>query len=114
MDIRYQAHQPVKVQLLETQQALQGRIVQISGIVARIELDQSVGFDAPVRLDFDDSMLLGEVVASESSANGNIVTIQVRHAVPFLSSLGHLICAVRGEGASVKPGTSVPVRTASN
>jgi hypothetical protein len=97
MDIRYDPGQPIRVRLLDACESTIGRIVEFGGPEVVIGVHRPVAFGAAVRLEFDDSVLLGEVCACEPSPEGSQVRVAVRDAIPTMSDLGRLITAVREE-----------------
>lgn len=98
MDIRYQPGQPLRINLLATSELLNGRIEKIAGRMAIINVDRPLAFGAPLRIDFDDSMILGEVTACQSGVAGHRVTLDVRDAIPMMSDLARLVSAVMTDG----------------
>lgn len=65
MDIRYQPGQPIQIDLLATDESLQGYIATLAGRMATIRVTRSLPFGSPLRMQFDDCLLLGEVSGSE-------------------------------------------------
>jgi hypothetical protein len=101
MDIRYEPGQPLQINLLASRELLNGRIVKLAGRMAIITVNRHVAPGAPLRIDFDDSMLLGEVWSCESEATGHRITVQVSDAVPRLSDLARLVSAVMSTSQGV-------------
>jgi hypothetical protein len=97
MDIRYQPGQPVNVSVLFPNESLTGRILDLSGRHAAIRLDRPLASGAPLRLDFDDSVIWGEVGSCRPAKEGVEVKFIVREAVPMLSDLGRLVSALMAE-----------------
>ena len=95
MDIRYHRGQPIRVRLLDASEPTTGRIIEFCDRDAVIGVRRPVAFGAALRLEFDDSVLLGEVRACEPSPEGSQLRIAIRDAIPTLSDIGRLITAVR-------------------
>ncbi|HYP06128.1 MAG TPA: hypothetical protein VER03_07805 [Bryobacteraceae bacterium] len=112
MEIRYQPGQPLRVNVLATSELLSGHIEKIVGRLAIINLDQPVAFGAPLRIDFDDSMILGEVSACEATESGHRVTVDVRDAIPVMSDLARLVSALMTDGRGARTEERSNSRTA--
>ena len=98
MDIRYQPGQPLQVNLLTSRELLDGHIVNLAGRVATIAVRRPVAFGSPLRIDFDDCMILGEASACESGPESYLVKVDVRDAIPVMSDLARLVSAVMMTG----------------
>lgn len=100
MDIRYHPGQSVPIELLDSSELLQGEILQLVGRAAILNLARSLQLEALVKIELEDCMLLGEVVACESHTGRHLVRVEVCDAVPVMSDLARLVSAVMGNAAS--------------
>jgi hypothetical protein len=108
MDIRYQPGQPLQITVLDSRELLQGHIVQIVGRAATFSLHRPLAFGAPIRIDFDDCMLLGEVAACEVTTEDYVITLDVVDAIPVMSDLARLVSAVMTGGRGAAPDARTP------
>jgi hypothetical protein len=103
MEIRYQPDQPVRITILSPKQSLQGQIVQMKNRAAILRLNEPVAQHALVRLEFEDSLVLGQVIACVPDGPTLLVSLQVVEAVATVSDLARLVSAVMQGGRSVSP-----------
>jgi|SRR4051794_37161154 len=104
MEIRYQPEQLVRLNVLgAVPQTFDARIVNLTGRRASLRVEKTIAAGAPIRIDLEDSMLLGEVTASVTDASGCLVDIEVLEAIPSLSDLARLVAAVMNEARSEVP-----------
>ncbi len=100
MEIRFQPDQPVRLGILsDLPQALTAFIVSLNGRNAVLRVPQAVPPGSAIRLDLDDSMLIGEIsgctVAGEEQFE---VHLQIKEAIPSMSDLARLVSALMCEG----------------
>src|SRR4051812_15991560 len=104
MEIRYQPEQIINLQILGAgAQRLPARLATLTGRNAALKLDRGIEFGAAVRIDLEDSMLLGEVCGCCGDLNGFTVQVHVLEAIPSMSDLARLVSAVMNEGRSAAP-----------
>ena len=103
MEIRYQPDQPVRLNVLGgiSPRVMAASMAHLSGRYAELSVAEVIASDAAVKIELDDSMLLGEVVACTSRDGGGYVArIQVVEAIPSMSDLARLVAAVMNESRS--------------
>ena len=103
MEIRYKPDQPVRVTVLESKQLLRAQIVEMKNRAATLRVEEPVAQQAPIRLDFDDSVILGEVVHCVPEGASFLVSLEVVEAIASLSDLARLVSAVMENGSAVAP-----------
>ena len=103
MEIRYQPDQSVRVTVLESKRLLRAQIVEMKNRTATLRLEEAVAQHAPIRLDFDDSVVLGEVTDCVPEGASFLVSLKVVDAIASLSDLARLVSAVMGNGSAVGP-----------
>ena len=106
MEIRYQPDQPVRVTILPSRHSIRGEIVQMKNRAAILRFEEAVAYDTPIRLDFDDSLVLGEVIACVPEGTSFLVSLEVVEAIASVSDLARLVGAVMQDGRSVAPETA--------
>ena len=72
-----------------TSPALHVEILNISEGVTQIWLDQPLRYASLVRIDYNDNLLLGEVVYCKKEQAGWLVGIRVEHALVGLKARAH-------------------------
>lgn len=76
---------------------MSGRIVEISGRGVLVELGAQMPCGSPVRLEGDDSLMLGEVCRCEANGRRWRVALRIRHRLNELMTLERLNRALVGE-----------------
>jgi hypothetical protein len=76
----------------------QAAAVEMSGCGMRILSPLPVPYQAAVRVQAGDFLLLGEVVRSESCERGHMLAVKLQHSLNMLSDLHRLNDAIRAEG----------------
>jgi hypothetical protein len=103
-EICYLPDQPARLTLLgASQHTLTAQMVKLAGRCASIRLDKAVPHGTAVRIDLNDSLLLGEVSKCVSESDGFVATIGIVEAIPSLSDLAKLVAAVMNEARPVAP-----------
>jgi hypothetical protein len=93
---RHQLSQSASVSVLgATSQVVQGEIRNVSKNGTQLHLDQPIGIGSLLRVDYDNNLLLGEVVYCRQEQTGWIVGIRIEHTLTGLSGLAD---AMRGPG----------------
>ncbi len=103
MEIRYQPDQPVRLNVLGgiSPRVMAASMTHLSGRHAELRVAEVIAADAAVKIELDDSMLLGEVIACTSRDGGGYAArIQVVEAIPSMSDLARLVAAVMNESRS--------------
>jgi hypothetical protein len=103
MEIRYQPDQPVRVTVLSSKHTLRGEIVQMKNRAATLRSEEPVPQNAAIRLDFDDCLVLGQVMSCAPDSASFLVSLEVVEAIPAVSDLARLVGAVMQDGRSVAP-----------
>ena len=81
----------VRLTLLQAQGfCFPARIDNVSGVQLHICLSSALPFGAPVQLESDNLLLLGDVTHCEPVEQGFVAGVTVRHALTMLSSLRKL------------------------
>jgi len=97
---RYPANEPARVTVLgDTNRALAGRMVNLSGRGMRLLLDQDVPVGVPVRVDVDGTILLGEVCYCAMEGNSYCVGIDLEHALTMSEELAALMRGLLDEAS---------------
>lgn len=100
---------PVLVTVLGIEeQPIRGRIVDISGRGVLVEMISPVACGLPVRVEGEDSLMLGEVCRCEAQGKRFRVALQVRHRLNALRTLERLNRILLGEIR--RPATVCPHR----
>jgi len=73
--------------------AIRGEILNISEGGIQIWLNQALGYASLVRIEYDDNLLLGEVVYCRQERAGWLVGINVEHALLGLNALARAMGA---------------------
>jgi hypothetical protein len=95
---RLDENRPVRVTVLrEPQRELAGRIENISGRGMRVVVDAPIAGRAPVKLEWDGTLLLGEVCYCERAPGGYGVGLQLEHALFDTHELARLAKRLAGE-----------------
>jgi hypothetical protein len=95
---RFDENRPVRVTVLrEPQRELAGRIENVSGRGMRIALDQPVPGREVVKLEWDGTLLLGEVCYCEREPGGYGVGVKLEHALFDTHELARLARKLAGE-----------------
>ena len=93
---RHQLRQSAVVSVLGTaSQVVQGEIRNVSKNGTQLYLDHPIGPGSLLRVEYDNNLLLGEVVYCQQEETGWIVGIRIEHT---LSGLTALADAMRGAG----------------
>jgi len=97
-DPRIEADQPVTVTLLGYPDiSFSGKLANISGRGACLELDRHVPPSSLLKIETDDTLLLGEAVYSHPVANGFQVGVSLEHALHHTGALAGLARRLLGE-----------------
>jgi hypothetical protein len=87
---RQEVHQAAIISVLgNPTPALQAEILNISEVGIQIWLDQPLGYASLVRIEYDDNLLLGEVVYCQQERAGWLVGISVEHALLGVKARAH-------------------------
>jgi hypothetical protein len=113
METRYRPNQPIQLNILDSNELLHGSIVQFRGRVAELKFEQPLPAKTSIRINFEDSILFGEVASLEQSLDGHIATVALQDAIPVMSGLARLIAAVSDAGQSVAPAVQPSIRQVS-
>src|SRR4051812_43252262 len=85
---RFQVNQRVRVTVLEPARAgIEGKIRNASGRGIGIEMPERLATGDAVKIDLDDSFLLGEVIYCRADGNGWYAGIELEHALFGLAAL---------------------------
>jgi len=102
MEISYLPDQPVRLTVLGAPQyTVAAQMTTLAGRRANLRLQNAVAHGAAVRIDLNDSLLLGEVSTCIAEADGFVATVGVEEAIPSLSDLAKLVSAVMSEARPV-------------
>jgi hypothetical protein len=111
MEIRYQPDQTIRLNVLggTSPTAMSAQIVRMAGRRAQLRTNEALTCGTAVKLEMEDSLLLGEVSACSKENGQFLALIEVREAIPSMSDLARLISAVmdQGRGGALQPQPSV-------
>lgn len=97
-ELRLALDQAVRITCLdENRHVVVGRAVNLSGRGIRVLLPDGLRAGQPVRVDVDDTLLLGEVCYCEPGEKEFVVGIEIDQALGSLSDLARLNRALLGE-----------------
>ena len=97
-ELRVALDQAVRVTCLDrNQHVLVGRAVNLSGRGIRVFLQVSLRAGEPVRIDIEDTLLLGEVCYCQPEDDGFVVGVEIDQALGSLRDLARLNRALLGE-----------------
>ena len=89
---RHQLRQSAMVSVFGTASlVLHGEILNLSQGGTQIWLDQPLGYASLVRVDYNDNLLLGEVVYCQREQAGWLVGIRVEHSLLGLTALARVL-----------------------
>ena len=92
---RFKTNQPAELRILDDGGTCQATLLEISGKGLRVRVDGPLKLGAPVRLDVEQTIILGEVTHSTSSADGYEAGIQVEQVLTKTDDLTRLIEALK-------------------
>ncbi len=89
---RYPADEPAKVTILGSEPCvISGRVVNLSGKGMRLMLEREAPVGAPVRVDVDGTILLGEVCYCARQGNSFCAGLELEHALTMSEELASLM-----------------------
>ena len=101
MEIRFQPNQPVRLSVLSgLPQTLTASIVHLNGRDARLQAPHHIPAGSAIRIDLDDSMLLGEITGCISEQDLFGIQVNITEAIPSMSDLSRLVSALMCHGTS--------------
>ena len=99
MEIPYRPEQSVRLNVLgAAPQTIPAQLRILVGRRAELKSESAVAPGTAVRIDLEDSMLLGEVAECGSDGPHFVTQIEVVQAIPSLSDLARLVAAVMNDG----------------
>jgi hypothetical protein len=115
MEIRFQPNQPVRLSVLSgLPQTLTASIVHLDGRDARLQAPQPIPAGSAIRIDLDDSMLLGEITGCISEQEQYGIQVNITEAIPSMSDLARLVSALMCHGPSESLGDRRTARAAAS
>jgi hypothetical protein len=85
---RHQLSQPASVSILGTvSQLVQGEIRNVSKGGTQLQLSQPIGIGSLLRIEYDNNLILGEVVYCQQEPTGWIAGIRIEHTLSGLTAL---------------------------
>ena len=98
IESRFHVDESVQVTVLDqTQPVVAGRLVNLSGKGMRLSLDSEVPVGAPVRVDMDGTMLLGEVCYCYPEGATWALGLRLEHALTHSDDLARLMRQLVGD-----------------
>jgi hypothetical protein len=99
MDIRYQSEQAVRLHVLggASPLSIAARLVQMSGRRVELRTAEALPCGGAVKIEMEDSLLLGEVAGCSRTETSFCSLIHVREAIPSMSDLARLVAAVMND-----------------
>ena len=76
-------------------QVIQGEIRNVSKSGTQLQLDQPLGTGSLLRVEYDNSLLLGEVVYCQQEQTGWMLGIRIEHTLSGLSALADAMLGPR-------------------
>jgi hypothetical protein len=70
---------------------------------AILRFEEAVSQDAAIRIDFEDSLVLGQVIACVPEGTSFLVSLEVVEAIAAVSDLARLVGALMQDGRGVAP-----------
>ena len=99
MEIPYRPEESVRLNVLgASPQTIPAQLRILVGRRAELRSECAVTPGTAVRIDLEDSMLLGEVAGCGTEGSLFVTQIEVVQAIPSLSDLARLVAAVMNEG----------------
>ncbi|HUS07411.1 MAG TPA: hypothetical protein VMZ52_13980 [Bryobacteraceae bacterium] len=77
--------------------AFAATLLEHSSQAIRLATDQPVPLNAPVRIDMNDSILLGEVCQVSTEDGRYVTNIRLQHVLQGLTDLHRLVAGIMGE-----------------
>ena len=98
-ETRFQANQPVAVTVLagEAGEKIDARIIELSGHGIRLTASRPVQAGQPVRIDLEDSLLLGEVCYCHRGDGEYVFGVSLEQAIASLSEVARLVQSIAGQ-----------------
>ena len=97
---RFSTNRPAELVLLsENDERLPIQMVEVSGSGVRFIVQRPVTADTAVRIDMEDSILLGEVCYCTPEGEDHICGVRLEQGLTHVTDLYHLVCSVMGEAA---------------
>ncbi len=89
--LRMEVDQPVRITLLDQPRRVQkGRLANLSGRGMRIVVGEAMPIDGAVKVDWDDTLVLGEVRYCVPESNQFVIGLELQHSLTELGSLVRL------------------------
>ena len=96
-ETRFEPNQPVSVVLLsEGDLVLPARIINMSGRGVSLATQRPLKLGAAVRINLEDSLLLGEVCHIRQDGGSWIFGIKLDQVIPSVSEVARLVSAIMG------------------
>ena len=101
---RFSVDGPVKVTVLtEPETTLTGRIENLSGKGMRLVLDAAIPVGAPIRVDLDGTLLLGEACYCRQEGDRCAAGVQLEHTLTLSEDLARLMRQLLAESSGSNP-----------
>ena len=108
-DPRFGANQTVWITLFgEPDIQLRARIKNVSGRGLGLELDGPVATGAAVKLELDDTLLLGEVIYCRKDPSSYYIGVEIEQSLAGLADLGIAVRAFNADLAGEDAGAYAP------
>jgi hypothetical protein len=109
-ELRFTADMPVMVTVLGAieQPAIAGRVEDMSGSGLRFRVPLPIACGAPVKVEGNDMLLLGEVCRSQPALDGYEVALEISHALASVSGLERFHRALLGKHTARRRQKSAP------
>jgi hypothetical protein len=92
-DQRHQFSRSAVVSVLgKASHVLRGEIRNVSKGGTQLQLNQPLRAGSLLRIEYDDNLLLGEVVYCQQGQNGWVLGIRIEHSLCGLTDLGDAMC----------------------
>jgi hypothetical protein len=100
-ELRLKADAPARVEILGEHRGLagEGRILDISGRGILVRVPFPIACGSTVRIESEDTLLLGEVCRAEANGSEWRIAVRVRHSLSGMAELARLNRGLLGEAA---------------
>jgi hypothetical protein len=103
-ELRYQPNQEIRLTVLgDDSHRVPARIINFSGRGISLAVEQPVRTGDAIRLDMEDSLLLGEVAYCQAQDGKFAIGVHLHEVIPSLSALANLVANVMSDGRGARP-----------
>ena len=108
---RFRADEPVRVTVLDgSERHIAGTVADFSGRGLGVRLQERVMPGTALKIECDDSLLLGDVVYCEPRQGGYAAGVKLQHALYHVSDLARMSAAILGKTPEATRASAIPHR----